>query len=862
MLVNHDLTPQKRRPWYTRLLRAFGVLMATLILLLGGVSGLLYLYQDDIKAAVINELNAHLKAEIRISPQDIDLTFIRSFPNCSVQFRDVLMYEALKIKQRDTLLFASQLDLQLSLRELWNKHYSVRALKLQGAVIKMRVLKTGQVNYEFWQKDTTQSASVEQTTFNLERFDLLQSRFSYRDARSGLSMAVGIPELALSGRFSDSNYSLATEGQLFIRQIAHANQTYLKEKDLDFSIHLDVKGPQYTFTKTRVQLNTMKMVLSGGFVMGDSLRQLRVDVEAPDLDIASALSLLPQRFRQHTSDYRSEGRFYAKAHIDYSPERATEVSAQFGINNGQITYVPNGATAEQVSLKGRLEMQNGKSELSLQDIHLRLKNDDVRGSLLIENFQRPNLNAVLQTDLDLFNLQEFLAIDTLRSLKGRLAINAKINGNLDELKRQTFSDKVQVDVVASVSGLELGFRGDEKVFSAEKGVLTAKERNVEVTELQIRRGSSDLLINGSLPGFFNYLAGQGGLVIKGDLRSEYIRLEDFMVKYKASGGEGPIIPKGLEFLLHADIGRLTYAHFEAQQLAGELEIKNQRALVSDMQLSTMGGKARLDAFADNSHRGLEVTLQAELNAINISSLFSQLDNFGQTTLRDNNIKGIATAQLEFSGSWSNSLQADLRSMRAVCGLKVERGELVDFKPLLGLSRFVDISDLQRVKFSDLTSTVKIRDGKIEFPKTVINNSALNLEFWGTHGFDNAIEYHIRLLINDLLAKKRKNRNDEEFGVVQNDPENRRSAFVLMTGTVDEPKFSYDKRGLREKVREDLKSEKTDIRRVLREEFGLFKKDSLTRRDKKSETTFELEKPAGQSTKKTLEPKRKPEDDDF
>jgi len=55
----------------------------------------------------------------------------------------------------------------------------------------------------------------------------------------------------------------------------------------------------------------------------------------------------------------------------------------------------------------------------------------------------------------------------------------------------------------------------------------------------------------------------------------------------------------------------------------------------------------------------------------------------------------------------------------------------------------------------------------------------------------------------------------------------------MTGTVDDPKIKYDRKGAIKKFREDLKSEKQTLKAILNEEFGWFKKDT-TLNNKKEE----------------------------
>jgi hypothetical protein len=98
--------------------------------------------------------------------------------------------------------------------------------------------------------------------------------------------------------------------------------------------------------------------------------------------------------------------------------------------------------------------------------------------------------------------------------------------------------------------------------------------------------------------------------------------------------------------------------------------------------------------------------------------------------------------------------------------------------------------------------------------------------------------------------------------MEKDPENRRSVFIKMTGNIDNPIIKYDRKGLKEKVKSDLKQEKQNLKLLLREEFGLFKKDSLPKRAVKPEPGFELEKPGNNAPKKTLEPKKRDVEEDF
>lgn len=857
-----EIAPKKKSA-FKRGIKFIFYLSLTFIFICAGLVSLLFVYQDDVKQVLLGEINKHLKAEVKIDPKNIDLTIIKTFPDCSMQFKDILMLEALKINKRDTLLFAGQLNLHFSISDLWNKKYKIKKIKLKNAIAKLCITKTGTPNYIFWEEGKKETqGSADSISFNLNLIEVEDCRVIYRDKQKIFKTDLKIQNLAFTGNFSDNEYDLNSEGKFFINQITSNKKRFLKNKNCSINIDLKVNGNHYLLQKTTLSLNSMLFKVDGNFVYNDSLQNMSIKYTASDLDIETILSLLPDDQKQKANDYKSSGDFYTNGNFNFLNKNDFKLESKFGIKNGEVTHKKTSVTAKNINIDGKLIYSNNQSNLDLTNVYLNLNNDEIKGNFSITDFANPFLKFAISATSHLENLQSFWPIDILTKLKGNLKISSEVEGLLKDLKDETFSTKVKLNLDATISNLEAQFKGDENIFTIENCLVTAKDREVEVKDLKLKRGSSDVTLNGKIPGIFNYLSDKSApLIVTGNLFSNYIKLEDFMIKYKASEDKtAPLIPENIQFKLNASILKFSYSKFEAQAITGEIEIKNQKAIVSDMKLQTMQGEAEIDAYADNSNNKLDVVLQSKLTKIDIADMFAEFNNFGQTTLQDKNIKGFATADLEFLGSWSNGLEPNLNSIKSTINLSLDRGELIDFKPLLSLSKFVDVQDLQKIKFSNLKSNIEIKDKTIFLPSTSIKNSALNIVFWGTHSFDNDINYHIELLISELLAKKR-NSKEEEFGPIENDPDNKRSAFILMTGTVDKPIIKYDRKGLKENIKKDLKEEKQNLKQLLKDELGLFKKDSITVKQKeKAEQKFELEKPNNNKSKKPLEPKKKAEDD--
>ncbi len=850
--------PKPKRSFLGRLFRfVFWIAFILVILVITAIS-LVYIYEDDVKAIIIKELNKNLNAEIRLDPTNIDLTIIKTFPDCALEFKNIACMEAIKSEKRDTLVFAKSLQLKFDIKDLWNKKYDIKKIKMTDAFCRLKVNSKGKPNYIVWKQSTDTIDSNDSLKFNLEQIEFVNVNMSYADLQYKVRTQFNMKQVDLSGNFSDTDYELKGEGDLYVNKVSVNKTDYINNKNVKYKAELQVRKDLYKIKTCDAHLNKMHIETNGMMVYGDSLSELDLAFKGMNLDIQSVLSLLPESQKDRIRDYKSEGNFYVNGKMKYKKDYS--VNVDFGVSNTTVVYQPKDAKLTNLNAKGKFVSSKDQTLLELKNVSGDLISDHFYGDLALTNFNDPYLDLKVGGTLDLENFTKFWPIDTISKLKGKITFNGLVKSKVEELKRNMLSENASLELQASLKNLVIQFkkqRDSTNIYSCE---LRALDRLVEVKDLSIKKGRSDLKINGKVEGAFNYiLDDKNPLKIHGDLKSERIVVEDFIYDEVSATKKSEVdVHDNINFILDASIDALSFGKFNAAKLQGNIELKNKKIMAESLNLNTMDGNATIDALLDLNGKNLEVSMHGEMAKINVSKLFAQLNNFDQETLKDNNVGGLLSASIDFSGTWNKFLEPDLNSMKAISDLQIEQGRLVDFKPLESLAKFVDINDLKSIKFSSLQSRVEISKSIITIPKTAIKNSALNIDFWGTHSFNNDIDYHIQLLIGDYLNKKRKPDADYEFDLVENDPENRRSAFILMTGTVDKPIIKYDRKGMKQKIKEDIKNEKQNLKAILKEEFGMFKKDSIkVKTTPKSDQQFKLEDP-----KKKKDPEKEEEDEDF
>ncbi len=858
--------PKKKKTIWRFLKRLFITSVISIISIVTIGVSLVFIYEDEVINLIISELNKNLKTEVRIDPKNIDLTIIKSFPNCAIVFKELTAMDAKEFKTNDTLLYAKRLSLDFNIRDLFNKNYTIKKIELENARCHLKVDKKGNANYLVW-KSEEKKDSGDSLKFALEKISLTNIELTYKNTKNKIKLRTTIKELSFKGKFNENDYTLKSEGSSFVDLFQINNVKYLNNKNVKFDIELDVKGPTYTIKKSETSINSTKLVSNGAFVILDSLQLLDINFNGKNLDISTTLSLLPEKFQNEMNDYESDGEFYASGECHYKNGSPLVLKSEFGIKQATITHKQQHATLKNVNLQGSIAVNENRSVLKLKNISAQLNSNTFTGDVELSNFKDPYLKLKLAANTKLEELINFYPIDTLQNLSGSINVSAEIEGLISEIKSNTYSPSIKASGSAVLTDLKAKFKQSEKIINIPEGELKLNNRHLNVYHLKLLKGNSDVMLVGELPNFLGYLFdAKEPLTVIAQVTSNKIELEDFLFGSGQSKESSSVtISNNLDFNVSVSVNHLTFGKFTAENFKGNLLLKNQKIALKDVVLNAADGEIKLNAFADASGENIKVSGECELNKLNVKKLFTQLNNFGQTTIQDINLKGFATADIDFTGTWDKKLNVDLGSINVTSSILIERGELIGLKSFESLAKYIDVKELRHIKFSTLQSAIEIKNKVIAIPKTSIKSNAINLELWGKHTFDNQIDYHIQLLLSELLAKKpRANKDfDEELSLVENDPENRRSVFILMTGSIDNPTIKYDRKGAKAKIKDDIKQEKQNLKQVLKEEFGFFKKDSLKKETQKTNENFQIKVGDDEPKKaKTLQPKKKEDVDDF
>ncbi len=261
-----------------------------------------------------------------------------------------------------------------------------------------------------------------------------------------------------------------------------------------------------------------------------------------------------------------------------------------------------------------------------------------------------------------------------------------------------------------------------------------------------------------------------------------------------------------------------------------LEIKPGQFDVNSYSMKGMGGSFSGNAAIRQDTEGnFTLASKSVLQNIEIDRLFESFNNFNQKAISSNNLSGKLSGDVDFSITSDSLLRTNKEDIILNSKIILKSGELIDFEPAKKLSRFIEVEELEHIQFSTISNSIFIKDEVVTIPEMDIESTAADISISGTHSFANYFDYKMKINLSNILAGKASNsklENEENF--VLEDNGRRTSLYLSVKGTPEDHIIKYDKKEAVSNIREDLKEEKNTLKNILNEEFGWFKKDSLSK----------------------------------
>ncbi len=810
-------------------------LLALFVLFLLAI-GFVWFNQDKIKQYAVTQLNEQLSAPISVS--SIDITFIDQFPKVSLLLNDVTIADPLRPKRN--LLKTKRLFIAFNLNDILTQHYNIKLIEADSGYCHLFTNLQNKVNYNVLKE--TDNAETD-LFLELKQIQLRNMNIVYEDLYGKQMHQLDAENILLSGNFKGKKESLSATGTVFVKELKTGSVHIIKNKKMDIDIALDINEATsvYQFSKGNIHMGSLALECKGTITNKPKSTLLDITFNAEKLAITDLLELLPGNLSQSITRYKSKGNIYFNGLVkgELSAKKQPKIAIQFGIENGTLSASDNQVALHHINCKGEFSNganQNAKSSyVILPVLSFQLGEGSFSGALNVNDFNNPFISIACKGNTSLQDLIQFTQTSVIEKAEGQLQFTIAMKGLLKNLQSKEGFLGCETDGQITCNASNIVFAEGKKTIEHFETDLSIKDKDLIIHNCTAQIDKSDVRIKGSLLNVIPYLLSPKQTVTANiDYQSNFINLEHILLPLPqtANNNNTFALPQSITVNANLTIAELVYHQFNAKKVTGTINWRGKKIETTKLHCNTMKGEITVDGQIENAPDGrFLIASNITCKQVDMYDLFTQCANFGQAEITNQHIRGNLNATVSMLGVWNADMNCDMDKLIATCQLHVTNGQLLNYKPLQALSKYINIDDLNNLRFADLTNTLEIKNKTITIPSMDVKNNALNMTVAGTHTFDNYMDYHLKLKLGDLLAKKYKKQTNEFEEATEDDGS---SIFISMKGPADNLKFSYDKKQAREKVKEDLKKERTVVKDVWRKELGLDKPTEIKEKTSESE----------------------------
>ncbi len=808
------------------------------VLAAAGIAGAAHFYGEEIKTLVVASLNKNLKTEVEVS--QVDFSVFQDFPKASVVFSDVVIY-AVNAKN-DTLLAAKKLRAKFNLLDLYREQYNLIGLGVENGKCQMLVDNSGKSNYIFWnQSDSSSNTAAVQ----LNNVSLTNMEYTYLDYSKSIGIRFLIEEAQLDGNFKEDVFDLDLKTTLKRANIQVGERTVLKDRTLFVKVigNADQTSEQLNFISSNIGIDGMNLNLNGNLSYGDDSR-IDVQMNSENADLEKAIALLPSNIRDNLNRFEISGSSRLAGNISgaISSINVPFYDFDFSIKNGKFNDKESPVRFKNTALSGKItngaERNLSTTNLVLDNFETITAEGSISGRLTISNFKNPVYEYVGKVNLDLRETLELFKLEEITRPKGKVLANLSVKGELTEVGEYSLNDwkRSEIQGELTLDQLAFGFKSRPQLIRSLVGKLSFNNNSLHISELSANIGQTTLLAKGKLNNLIAFLFDEKEpLFVDASISSNYIHLGELLAANPSAkqidedDSYALDISPRIRVYISVLADELEFNKFHLKDLKGALIVKNERIDARGISFESQEGKVNGDLFIREKDDKFFLITKAQFKEVDIKQVFESFNNFGQGNIKAEHIEGVANIDLNYTSSMSKKFEIDVNTIRSEIDFSIDNGELNNYKPLEALSKFVELDELKAIKFNRLQNSILVKEREIIIPKFEIQSSALNLSIAGTHNFDNDIDYHVTLLLSEVLGKKAKNPYIDEFGYVESDGLQMQSKLYLkMSGNVDDINVAYDPKGLKDNIKSKLTRERSTVKSLLKQEFGVYKNDSTVK----------------------------------
>ncbi|MFC2176456.1 DUF3971 domain-containing protein [Bacteroidota bacterium] len=639
-------------------------------------------YADDLEAYVLDSIRSVVKTEISIN-DEAEFSLWKDFPLVAVELKDIYVQDSF---ESDTLLSAKRGFAQLNIFKILNNDFTIEGIKVSDGLLRLKRNQSGKWNFRVWKEPENNEKNV---NFSIEILTLENIYLDYDDREIDLNVQFLSQKSRLKGKFTNDNqhFGLSLNGHMPSLNTAGKDRIIDLPLSLVGILNIDAVKNIYTVEMGNAVMAGNEMIWDVEWRKTDGGTNISLKVRANDIDPNILLPHLWPQIPEAITNLQLKGKSDLTVSLEgpFTKENGPELDAQIRMKNGHFRF--QNTDINNLNLEGQLYMKDVKQskaiKLTFNKFDLKTNQGSVQGSGILTDLSNPYISV---KSIGTSRIEEILKVAEIKdgiSGTGNVSWNLDFSGPLGQDFKTTNEDFKKMSWSGSVSFSEANMSFSEAIPPLTqltgKVIMTAAKTQIE--DCSGNLGHLNFKSQFNILNLKNVLTDSDyPVIISGDVKIETLDVGKLPSEWKFNSKTEGATKKVRTVSLNADvqINKVLYQDFTATAVSGNLLIKDNQLLARNLSFSALGGQTKSELTFSPIATGYVFNLRGYFKDIDISRALLEWNNFGQTTIASDNLKGIASTHIDLTAELNTDYQLLMDKLQVEADIQISDGQLIKF----------------------------------------------------------------------------------------------------------------------------------------------------------------------------------------
>ena len=771
VLTNFILNKYLKRIW-----KGAAIFLGVLVLLYI----LLFCYVTLNKQSIIRQVSARISSRMSgdVHIRNADMSFFAHFPQIAVVLEGVSIRDSLFTRHGHVFFEAEKISASLGLTALLKRNNALNGLRIENATLYLFTDSAGYTNEYLLKgkKEITPSSTATATNTGLKFISLQQVRCIVDNRLRAKKLDIECQ----NAQAAISSHDQVLDIRLSLAAVSHGlgfnleRGTFLREKTVkgDITIAYDKRADLFSFRAVDLSVEGHPFNLAGTFYFSSN-RHFDLHISTREIDVAFGRSLLTKRIDSAVSIISMDkpaqvqatltgplGGGEPKVNVTWS---GRDARVQTPVVNFSRCSFTGAYTNEWV--KGKA-LNDENSRITVQDLTANWEGFDISSrNVYIDNLVVPTVTCDLHSKFSLATLNKVLQSNSIELRQGNGDLNVVYKGPLmgkgNEIPSLTGS-------VVLENGLLVYNRRNIQLENC-RGAIVFGGQDIFIRNLKSTIRGSAMTMNGRALGVMSLVNSSPDRIhIDWDIVTPELKLEAFTSLLKSSAVHTGVATKkgGLKKLasqldavmekasahLSLKADRLVFRKFAATGVDASIALFANDWTLNNVSMRHAGGTMILNgAIRERNSSFYDVGVKTKLLNVDVKELMHAFNNFGQTGIESENLKGLLTADADVHMDL-NRMAIQTSNVQGVVNFSLKNGALINYEPMHKMQGFFKNRDFSHIYFAELKDRLDIMSQEIKINRMEIQSTALSIFVEGTYGLRGNTDISIQVPFSNL--KKR------------------------------------------------------------------------------------------------------------